>query len=131
MNEYRVWEKSHNKFSSKPAICSQPLPEDIGNFIFQKYTGFNDVNGKKIYEGDFVRDFGSENANDYSIYLITFKYKSPESNHARNMESFTAGGNILLGTLSDHLVPELAIIVVGNIFENPEINIQRKIFPKV
>ena len=85
----------------------QNLEESFeNNFILQQFTGLLDKNGKEIYEGDIIQLDGAP----YRWEVLWDKWRwcvvSPDFNS--NIQGFTAA-------IYDRA------IVIGNIFENPEL----------
>lgn len=81
------------------------LENDCLNIIPMQFTGLKDKNGKEIYEGDIIemRDYGKN-------YKFIVKYI--------NSGFYSCG----IGTLkSINLLASTNKIVVGNIYENPEL----------
>lgn len=83
---------------------------DNEDIILMQYTGLKDENGVEIYEGDIVKEDGWDN-----LYLIVFEdcqfIAKKIGNH--NGDIFTKRDKDLDGVLFP--------IVVGNIYENPEL----------
>jgi len=77
------------------------IPETIG-----QYTGLKDKNGKKIFEGDFLR-------NGDDIMLVIFR---------KDLASFALSKK---GWLHDHFFQEAVsnsdCEIIGNIHDNPEL----------
>ena len=111
---FRIWD-NHCKYFIKFDF-SQPYFDDEANqvtfdcdkvmgdhgglerFSFQQFTGLKDKNGKEIYEGDIFRRVNTEG----NIEIGEVKYKAPYWN------------------VKDY-DPEYGYVVIGNIYENPEL----------
>ncbi|EAC4276792.1 hypothetical protein ABJF43_001553 [Listeria monocytogenes] len=77
-----------------------------------QYTGLKDKNGKKIFEGDIVRNINGEysyigivNKDRYTFYI---KGVAPKDNYD-------------FADVSDTVTGKSSLIVIGNIHENPEL----------
>lgn len=92
-----------NKFLLYPVI-----PETVG-----QYTGLQDKNGKKIFEGDIVK----RQIGDYSVltyyYTVDFKFGEFELSETRSRSAL-----FIAYVKSSELC--------GNIFENPELRREAK-----
>ena len=75
-------------------------PETIG-----QYTGLTDKNGKKIFEGDIVRN------GDYTMIVVWYDF------HAAFMLAFRVDGDYFEAISNSHIYLE----VIGNIHDNPEL----------
>lgn len=84
------------------------IPETVG-----QYTGLNDKNGKKIFEGDIVKTkkygkiIGHSNVADFDIFQVVYK------SAVFRLENHNRGFN-LVGNGADYEV-------IGNIYDNPEL----------
>ena len=90
--------------SNKPIACGLNhkivLPETVG-----QYTGLTDKNGKKIFEGDIVRN------GDYTMIVVWYDF------HAAFMLAFRVDGDYFEAISNSHIYLE----VLGNIHDNPEL----------
>ncbi|EPN2895479.1 YopX family protein [Listeria monocytogenes] len=80
--------------------------------VLMQYTGLKDKNGKKIFEGDIVRNVNGEysyigivNKDRYTFYI---KGVAPKDNYD-------------FADVSDTVTGKSSLIVIGNIHENPEL----------
>ncbi|EAG4561809.1 hypothetical protein CBY29_10110 [Listeria monocytogenes] len=80
--------------------------------VLMQYTGLKDKNGKKIFEGDIVRNINGEysyigivNKDRYTFYI---KGVAPKDNYD-------------FADVSDTVTGKSSLIVIGNIHENPEL----------
>jgi len=83
-------------------------PETIG-----QYTGFKDINGKEIYEGDIIQipdDYDIYGMNAEEIYEVIFSHGGFRMKHKYNKNS---KGYYLDDNNSDE--------IIGNKFDNPEL----------
>jgi len=84
-------------------------PIDCGKNSYQ-FTGLKDKNGKEIYEGDIIKEYGEL----YKVYfdkaVVQFRLEgiSKRRNHALDWIYEQAGD----------------YEIIGNVFENPELNQQ-------
>lgn len=79
-----------------------------------QYTGLTDKNGKRIFEGDIVRFFNSE---EYSVYSVMWKYH-------RWLVQMHADYQVCPDDLDEDFCSNAEII--GNIYDNPELVEGRK-----
>lgn len=86
--------------------------EESGQYILQQYTGLKDNNGKEIYEGDIIQTASED------ILVVIWN---------KNFASFCLQKD---GWLNDHYFGEavepMDCVVIGNIYENPELLEQMK-----
>ena len=75
-------------------------PETCGQF-----TGLTDKNGKKIFEGDIVRN------GNYTMIVVLYDF------HAAFMLAFRVDGDYFEAISNSHICLE----VIGNIHDNPEL----------
>ncbi|EQC2385999.1 YopX family protein [Listeria monocytogenes] len=98
-------------WQNKP-INEQFRLESEEKLVWMQYTGLKDKNGKKIFEGDIVRNINGEysyigivNKDRYTFYI---KGVAPEDNYD-------------FADVSDTVTGKSSLIVIGNIHENPEL----------
>ena len=129
--KFRVWDKTLSKFVSGIVYNDHDFQDEFyldldgslrilnydhldeveyfhkDRFIIQQYTGLKDLQGKEIYEGDIVE---SSNFIDFSYpdrYIVKFcEDEDTDNNRVPRMIGFNVHCNT---------------IVLGNIFENPEL----------
>ena len=106
--KFRTW----NNFSQKWDELSIPVSginSEGSEFIIQQYTGLNDINQKDIYEGDIIKYQYIGAMSDPNVY--------EESGEVYFENGSFWVNNKLLGNSYFILNP----IVIGNIFESPEL----------
>jgi hypothetical protein len=82
-------------------IESHPIRSDTVG----QHTGLTDKNGKKIFEGDIVRN------GDYTMIVVWYDF------HAAFMLAFRVDGDYFEAISNSHIYLE----VIGNIHDNPEL----------
>jgi uncharacterized phage protein (TIGR01671 family) len=131
-NKFRVWNKITNSFLSSDEVAMDGygdiiLLHDYGDWnyyldkeyydlVVQYQTGLTDLHGNDVYEGDIVRENYTED--------MAF-----EGDTANIGQVFFAAGTFMIdggGPMYDYthsLTPDRLedYIVIGNIFENPEL----------
>ncbi|EAG6266112.1 hypothetical protein QU55_13760 [Listeria monocytogenes] len=119
--EFRAWDKEVKEMDYNPSVIeiwqNKPINEQFRleseeKLIWMQYTGLIDKNGKKIFEGDIVRNINGEysyigivNKDRYTFYI---KGVAPKDNYD-------------FADVSDTVTGKSSLIVIGNIHENPEI----------
>jgi len=93
--------------------------EDVKNrrLILMQYTGLKDKNGREIYEGDIIAKERNDKRYKNNFYENSIKVVEYFSNRFSFKEEWEADD---LVTIVDNYV------VIGNIFENPELLCQQE-----
>lgn len=106
--KFRVWDKGNNKmfipysieFGENRVLKSQTSLVYFKNVELMECTGLKDRNGKEIYEGDIL-------SNDEEYYKVVFENAS----YRAEIEEYSL----------DLIDVAHCSIVIGNVFENPEL----------
>lgn len=92
------------KLTDTELVCENVIPDTVSQF-----TGYSDLNGKRIYDGDIVKftahdALGNELGNQQGV--VKFKF-----------------GCYLIGgyNMYDILLNDEEAVVIGNIHDNPEL----------
>lgn len=104
----KIWDKEEGKFF--PLISVDQLAEPMPTGVIVQFTGVYDANGQEIWEGDIL----------YWRYYEQSENKLYESWHEvvfRKGAFGTLDGDEDLSTFNDLAVGD---VVVGNVFENPQ-----------
>ena len=102
--KFRAWDKLKKRMTDWEGILSAQnvgMIFEMKRVILQQFTGFQDKNGKEIFEGDIFKDGGIVFWNEKTL-AFEFKYE-----------------NDICFTLEDNFSDDSEII--GNIYENPEL----------
>ena len=133
--KFRAWDKSERQMTmteTLPRLMSQDsLPESwVKDMVFMQYTGLKDKRGVEIYEGDIIahistRRAGYQKDGDMIYRKIVFGKTNTRESSLTDYIGFWAvslsddcidcGGSIEYQTKSHDA------IVIGNIYENPEL----------
>lgn len=120
--KFRAWDKEHKRWTNYSIADDLPRFYDKHTgcwktdkkgkrFILCQYTGLKDFNGKEIYEGDIVREFG----NDYTPVFTKGIYM------ALNIEQFKYQEEHRQFSTQFNVVWKNGCEILGNIYENPEL----------
>lgn len=111
----------NEKTGEEDGICAPVEPDTVG-----QYTNVDDINGKRIYEGDIVRiknNLGLDRTGvivfHKSAFMVNTKYCGLDRLHPLHLESSDEKD---MGAAS-HI--DCTFDVLGNIFENPELLIEQ------
>ena len=121
----RVWDKEENRMISGDRFAFEeyaPLNDLFRNnskkFDFMLYTGYKDINGKEIYEGDIVRRPAFVDKDCYCKVSKLFGYIEMNS-YAWCVVNKYKNKKYLSPLFIEEEVGELENIeVIGNIYEN-------------
>ena len=119
--KFRAWDKEQKEWvkysitDNIPIFCHNTsrwkTDKEGKRFALCQYTGLKDKNNREIYEGDIVRDFGSDYVPVYTkgIYMAlnTEQLKYPEE-HRQLSTQF-------------NVIWRNGCEIIGNIYENPEL----------
>ena len=98
-------------YNSLMGDIHEVYPETVG-----QYTGLNDKNGKKIFEGDILQDkFGQIKIVDYCNEWGAFRTCFVKALNEEGKIVATVGGASFVGTIWRKYE------VIGNIHDNPEL----------
>ena len=119
--EFRAWHKKY-EYMARVADISFNRERinlnaaDIGSFDdieLMQYTGLKDKNGVKIFEGDIVQinddwdTYGMNAGEKYEIYFYAGGFRCKPKYNAKSKGYWLDDGN--------------DVVVLGNIYENPEL----------
>lgn len=117
--KFRAWDKKENKMyydaqDTYDYMCNRKgcLEENFGDvlkddrYVVMQYTGVNDANGSRIYEGDIVK-------------MIGYKHKGVVK-YINGAFIINWNNEYLNGSLYFWNNNQSSIGVIGNIFENKE-----------
>lgn len=101
--KFRVWDNETNKFwhEGRNIALVSLVPDNLVNddsTVLEQYTGFKDLDGGEIYEGDVLLDV------DDGIIIGVVKFVDG---------SWEVAGDLLLDVHCNQ--------IIGNIHENPEL----------
>lgn len=116
---FRIWNKKEKRMLEDIHICPQygwlvmsdndalseicgRVPED--DLIWMQYTGLTDKNGKKIFEGDIVKNMLILDNNTLSPNIDTVEFNDEDC-------------SFMLGKGKRHFHDRLDLEVIGNIFD--------------
>ena len=83
---------------------------DFNDFEIMQYTGLKDKNGKEIYEGDIIK---GKNTIDADL-ISQVEHQSIGFRNGFYLPIFAIG-------LSEGVIRDLQIEIIGNIYQNPEL----------
>jgi uncharacterized phage protein (TIGR01671 family) len=106
---FRAWNKNWKEMEHE--VYDVTPSED---YVFMQYTGFNDMIGDPIYEGDIIESSYPDEVSENGFCIV------------RNLVGFAMGGFCWQGENSYEWYPLVEgeadeVKIVGNIYENPEL----------
>lgn len=113
--KFRAWDKERKEMLSPDRIChldgdtTKGLAQSSPFLILMQFTGLVDKNGKEIYEGDIIKWNTKSLPIFWSDKVITYLLGKPEACH----------------TTLRARCPYYEVL--GNIYENPEIELTEEI----
>ena len=122
--KFRAWDESQKymAYQGTPDLETiQSFMHHFGDKVLMQFTGLQDKNGKEIYEGDIICN------DDYQTWewrgVVKFSHGVFGAEWLSNVKSRSMVGSWgqlhNLRKLDDDIVE--CQIVIGNIFENPEL----------
>lgn len=109
--KFRVWDKIGQKLYNWPIVVSNYIGDN--NCTLQQYTGAKDINGKEIFEGDFVKGIPDDEygAVYWDREYLNFRYISNQFNMplCNNLKILEVIGNIYEGVSKENKPKELQI----------------------
>jgi len=106
--KFRLWDSDTNRFIYFDVLETLINVTEQDQENVQQYTGLKDKNGKEIYEGDIVNYFPFKPINSEVIWKDGYYLSSDEE--VWPLDSYTIENDV--------------VVVVGNIFQNPELLIK-------
>ncbi|SCX38400.1 YopX family protein [Lysinibacillus fusiformis] len=118
--KFRAWDKDFKRFSENALNHTIADINFHTDYEWMQYTGLKDKNGKEIYEGDIVllkNEFATWKGTvifDEGAFKLSINHSYGNSkNHFSKTDEFNdMGAKIQLNNI---------YVVVGNIYENPEL----------
>ena len=102
---FRAWDKVKREMHTNPfngKICGlNDIFQDSGNWVFMQFSGLDDEEGTKIFEGDIVYCQHNVSETPYTQEVL-----------------FRCGGFCIGGR--DFICNLYKVKIIGNIYQNPE-----------
>ena len=111
--KFKVWNKKFKQWWGIICLNEPILSYDVDNLVFVQYTGLTDNNDDPIYEGDILK-------NHYDVGNNIIGQVLYEADHGGYIFQWKRKGR---GQDYKNLNCDVAFesVIVGNIFENPEL----------
>lgn len=115
--KFRAWHKADEKMyevygfaQNKWFLKGKQFPMPNGAVVIMQYTGLRDKNGKEIYEGDLLTDYGE-------VPPLYVEYSEKHGAYCF-VDKFDSSGTVYYTPL---MIYYEQMEVIGNIFEHPHL----------
>lgn len=120
--KFRLWDISKCEMTLNNSFFEMQKfnrsEDELSVIVPMQFTGINDKNGNEIYEGDILELPIGEINNKYR-YTVVFEDGAFVAYHTKLKDGF--GKLQKWGAISQFKIKDLGVVVIGNIFENPEL----------
>lgn len=100
-----VFEDSNDGVGTSPT-----LPAEMEDCVLMQFTGLYDINGKEIYEGDYI---SFRRKLIYTVVFIKGAFYLTHKNGTKEID----GSDYVWGLLSDAFGSNFVVEIIGNIYE--------------
>jgi len=109
----------HGKRKNEPGILR------MNSFILMQYTGLHDKNGKEIYEGDILLHFDKRYVVKWDERMAAFQTENPRDTIDCDFFNWFIPSALLSTQESPSGTGHADCEVIGNIYENPELLVDK------
>lgn len=106
-------EKDENETNLSVVVFDGSVGDHYDDFPIMQYTGLKDSKGVEIYEGDILRCYHWTNG---FVFYLDGSYHVSSDQVSLDYENHTTYDH-----LNSDLIADNTLIVIGNIYDNPEL----------